>query len=47
MMNKYILAIVSVFMALPASAQLFNFNLRTNNQQLIDEAMTDVFVRVV
>lgn len=46
MMNKYILAIVSVFMALPASAQLFNFNLRTNNQQLIDEAMTDVFVRV-
>ena len=46
MKKKYILAVIVMLMALPASAQLFDFKLRTNNQQLIDEAMTDVFVRI-
>lgn len=46
MMKKYILVIVAAFMVLPTSAQFFNFTLRTNNQQLIDEAMSDAFVRI-
>lgn len=32
--------------ALPAAAQMFNFSLRTNNQQLIDRALAGAFVRV-
>lgn len=32
--------------ALPATAQIFNFSLRTNNQQLIDEALSRAFVRI-
>lgn len=32
--------------ALSATAQIFNFSLRTNNQQLIDEALTGAFVRI-
>lgn len=33
-------------MALPVSAQLLGFSLRTNNQQLIDEALAGAFVRI-
>lgn len=32
--------------ALPATAQIFNFSIRTNNQQLIDEALAGAFVRI-
>lgn len=32
--------------ALPATAQIFNFSLRTNNQQLIDEALAGAFVKI-
>lgn len=32
--------------ALPTTAQIFNFSLRTNNQQLIDEALAGAFVRI-
>ena len=35
-----------VTIALPTSAQIFNFSLRTNNQQLIDEALSGAFVRI-
>ncbi len=32
--------------ALPTTAQIFNFSLRTNNQQLIDEALAGAFVKI-
>ena len=32
--------------SLQTTAQIFNFSLRTNNQQLIDEALAGAFVRI-
>lgn len=32
--------------SLPSMAQIFNFSLRTNNQQLIDEALSGAFIRI-
>lgn len=35
-----------MLVAIPATAQIFNFSLRTNNQQLIDKALAGSFVRI-
>lgn len=37
---------LAMLAALPMAAQIFNFSLRTNNQQLIDEALDGAFVRI-
>lgn len=39
------LAMMTVI-SLPSMAQIFNFSLRTNNQQLIDEALSGAFIRI-
>ncbi len=39
------LAMMAV-VSLPSIAQIFNFSLRTNNQQLIDEALSGAFIRI-
>ncbi len=46
MKNNYILTISLAFITLPMNAQFFNFSLRSNNQQLIDEAMKGAFVKI-
>lgn len=43
---KNVILILMTIVALPATAQIFNFSLRTNNQQLIDEALSRAFVRI-
>lgn len=43
---KNIILILMAILSLPATAQIFNFSLRTNNQQLIDEAFAGAFVRI-
>lgn len=43
---KHILVTVAIVIALPVNAQIFNFSLRTNNQQLIDKALEGAFVRI-
>lgn len=43
---KHIIMTLMTVVALPATAQIFNFSLRTNNQQLIDEALTGAFVKI-
>lgn len=43
---KHIIMILMTVVALPATAQIFNFSLRTNNQQLIDEALAGAFVKI-
>ena len=43
---KNIVGAFLVLFALPLNAQIFNFSLRTNNQQVIDEAMSGAFVRI-
>lgn len=35
-----------ILIVLPISAQIFNFSLRTNNQQLIDKALEGAFVKI-
>lgn len=35
-----------IAMTLPMAAQIFNFSLRTNNQQLIDEALSGAFIKI-
>lgn len=37
---------MAAIVSLPTTAQIFNFSLRTNNQQLIDEALAGAFVRI-
>ncbi len=46
MIIKHILVTVAIVIALPVNAQIFNFSLRTNNQQLIDKALEGAFVRI-
>ena len=43
--KKYIYLLL-MLIALPATAQIFNFSLRTNNQQLIDKALSGAFVGI-
>lgn len=43
--GNIILILLAVF-SLPVTAQIFNFSLRTNNQQLIDEALSGSFVKL-
>lgn len=43
---KNIILILTTLVSLPTTAQIFNFSLRTNNQQLIDEALAGAFVRI-
>jgi len=40
------LTALAIAMALSANAQIFNFSLRTNNQQLIDKALDGALVRI-
>lgn len=44
--KKLILILMAAIVSLPTTAQIFNFSLRTNNQQLIDEALAGAFVRI-
>lgn len=46
MKTKIIILLLGVLFAMPLKAQIFNFSLRTNNQQLIDEAMVGAFVKI-
>lgn len=43
---RHITVILSMLAMLPLSAQIFNFSLRTNNQQLIDKALEGAFVKI-
>lgn len=43
---KHFISLLVTLVALPATAQIFNFSLRTNNQQLIDKALAGAFVRI-
>lgn len=46
MKAKIIIPMLLTIIALPMDAQIFNFSLRTNNQQLIDEALSGAFVKI-
>ncbi len=46
MKTKYILLVGFAIIAMPMSAQIFNFSLQTNSQQLIDEALSGAFVKI-
>lgn len=43
---KNFISLLITLVALPATAQIFNFSLRTNNQQLIDIALSGAFIRI-
>lgn len=43
---KYMIAALAIGTTLSVDAQIFNFSLRTNNQQLIDQALNGAFVRI-
>lgn len=43
---RYIAAIILMLTMLPIDAQIFNFSLKTNNQQLIDIALEGAFVKI-
>ena len=43
---KSLILILMTIVALPTTAQILNFSLRTNNQQLIDKALAGAFVRI-
>ena len=43
---KKIILLLLTLVAIPATAQIFNFSLRTNNQQLIDKALSGAFVGI-
>lgn len=45
-MRKIYLIIALAFVSLTSNAQLFNFSLRTNNQQVIDIALDGAFAKV-
>ena len=42
MSKRYLALSLLIAITLPMAAQIFNFSLRTNNQQLIDEALSGV-----
>ncbi|MDE6648973.1 MAG: hypothetical protein K2K45_03485 [Muribaculaceae bacterium] len=46
MRAKNFILILLTLVAIPSAAQIFNFSLRTNNQQLIDKALSGAFVRI-
>ena len=46
MRMRYFTFPLLVAIALPMAAQIFNFSFRTNNQQLIDEALSGAFIKV-
>lgn len=46
MRKKVLLTVISMVVVIPLYSQIFNFSLRTNNQQLIDKAMSGVFVKI-
>lgn len=46
MRKRNIILTLLTVVALPVAAQIFNFSMRTNNQQLIDEALSDAFVKI-
>lgn len=43
---RHLISIVILLTSFSMSAQLFNFSLKTNNQQLIDDALAGAFVRI-
>lgn len=43
---RNITTLLLILIVLPLSAQIFNFSLRTNNQQLIDKALEGAFVKI-
>ncbi|MDE7345168.1 MAG: hypothetical protein K2N48_00315 [Muribaculaceae bacterium] len=43
---KNFITLLLALVAIPSTAQIFNFSLRTNNQQLIDKALSGAFVRI-
>ncbi len=46
MKQRFITAVLLFLTVLPLSAQIFNFSLKTNNQQLIDKALSGAFVKI-
>ncbi len=46
MKTKQIISLLAILFTLPVNAQMFNFSLRTNNQQLIDKAIEGAFVKI-
>ena len=46
MRAKNFILFLLTLVAIPSTAQIFNFSLRTNNQQLIDKALSGAFVRI-
>ena len=46
MMKRYSLLTLLIAITFPMAAQIFNFSLRTNNQQLIDEALSGAFIKI-
>lgn len=43
---RYFISIIISLTSLSVSAQLFNFAIKTNNQQIIDEALSGAFVKL-
>lgn len=46
MKPRYITLYATLLTVFSSSAQLFNFSLKTNNQQLIDDALDGAFIRI-
>lgn len=46
MRKRYYTLTFLIVITLPMAAQIFNFSLRTNNQQLIDEALSGAFIKI-
>lgn len=46
MKQRCIIAVLLMLTVLPLGAQIFNFSLKTNNQQLIDKALSGAFLRI-
>ena len=46
MSKRYLALSLLIAITLPMAAQIFNFSLRTNNQQLIDEALSGAFIKI-
>lgn len=46
MKQRYITVVLLFLTVLPLGAQIFNFSLKTNNQQLIDKALSGAFVKI-
>lgn len=43
---QHIFATLAILATFPLNAQIFNFSLKTNNQQLIDKALDGAFVKI-